>query len=57
MQDSYLLMCPIAVFIVTLGPLSSGLKTYGGKTSSSSIMGSFSVSLVSIDFEHLFLRI
>lgn len=50
-------MCPIAVFIVTLGPPSSGLSTYGGNISSSSIMGSFSVSLVSTDFEHLFLRI
>lgn len=56
-SKTYLLMCPIAVLIVTFGPPSSGLKTYGGKISSSSTMGSFSVSLVSTDFEHLFLKI
>lgn len=50
-------MCPIAVLIVTLGLFSSGLNTYGGNTSSSSTMGSVSVSLLSTDFEHLFLRI
>lgn len=54
---SYLFMCPIAVLIVTLGLFSSGLNTYGGNTSSSSTMGSVSVSPASTDFEHLFLRI
>ena len=52
----YLLTCPMAVLIVTRGP-SSGLSTYGGKTSSSSTTGSVSASPVSTDLEHLFRKI
>lgn len=55
--QAYLLMCPMAVLIVTRGPPSSALSTYGGNTSSSSTTGSMSASPVSTDLEHLFLKI
>lgn len=55
--EAHLLICPMAVLMVTRGPPSSDRRTYGGMMQSSSNTCSISNSLTSTDLEHLFLRI